>query len=84
MAKVVVYGADWCSMTQNTISHLKERGVDYQYIDIDNDRAAAKWVAEQNDGREKKPTLNIDGEVLSEPTDRALDKVLREKGILAE
>ncbi len=82
MAKVIVYGADWCSMTQNTLAHLKERGVDYQYIDIDDDREAAKWVAEQNNGREKKPTLNIEGEILSEPTNRALDKVLIEKGIL--
>ena len=84
MAKVVVYGADWCSMTQNTLAHLKERGVDYQYIDIDNDREAARWVAEQNNGREKKPTLNIDGEILSEPTNRALDKVLKDKGVLTE
>lgn len=84
MAKVIVYGADWCSMTQNTLAHLKERGVDYQYIDIDDDREAAKWVAEQNNGREKKPTLNIEGEILSEPSNRALDKVLIEKGLVSQ
>lgn len=81
MQKVLVYGADWCSMTQRTLAHLKSRKIEYQYVDIDNDREAAKWVAEQNNGKEKKPTLNIDGEVLTEPTNGELDKVLREKGI---
>ncbi len=81
MAKVKVYGADWCSMTQRTLAHLQSRHIEYQYVDIDKDREAAKWVAEQNNGREKKPTLDIDGEVLTEPTNGELDKVLAEKGI---
>ncbi len=76
MAKIKVYGADWCSMTRRTLEHLKERGIEYQYIDIDKDREAAKWVADQNGGREKKPTLNIEGEVLSEPSNHELDRVL--------
>ena len=82
MADITVYGADWCSMTKNTLAHLDEIKIPYKYINIDHDRQAAKWVAEQNDGREKKPTLNIDGTVLSEPTDDELDEVLEEKGLL--
>lgn len=81
MAKVLVYGADWCSMTQRTLAHLQSRQIEYQYVDIEKDREAAKWVAEHNGGREKKPTLDIDGEVLTEPTNGELDKVLAEKGI---
>ncbi len=81
MAKVKVYGADWCGMTQNTLKHLREEGVDFQYIDIDKDRKSAKWVAEQNGGKEKKPTLDIEGEVLSVPTNQELDAVLAAKGI---
>ena len=82
MADIKVYGADWCSMTKNTLAHLRELDIPFQYINIDRDRAAAKWVAEQNDGKEKKPTLDIDGEVLSEPTDEELDEVLAGKGLL--
>ncbi len=81
MAKIVVYGADWCSMTQSTLAHLKERKVDFEYIDIDKDRKAAGWVAEQNDGKEKKPTLDIDGTVLTQPTNRELDNALDAQGI---
>ncbi len=82
MNKVIVYGADWCGMTQNTMKHLRDEGVDFQYIDIDKDRKSAKWVAEQNGGKEKKPTLDIGGQVLSVPTDQELDEVLVAKGIL--
>ncbi len=81
MADVVVYGADWCSLTQNALTHLKGKGVDYEYINIDKDREAAKWVADQNDGKEKKPTLKVQDEVLTTPTNHELDAVLARKGI---
>ncbi len=83
MANIVVYGADWCGMTRNTIAHLKAVGVDYDYIDIDRDPEAAKWVAEQNEGKEKKPTLKVGSQVLSTPSNRELDSVLRAQGLLA-
>ena len=76
MAEVKVYGADWCSMTKRTLAHLKDRGVKFEYVDIDNNREAAKWVAEQNGGKEKKPTVDIDGVILSEPTNQELDEAL--------
>ena len=82
MASVKVYGADWCSMTKSALAHLKQLGVEYEYINIDNDREAARWVAEQNDGKEKKPTIDVDGQVLSEPSHQFLDKTLQAKGLL--
>lgn len=84
MADIKVYGADWCSMTKRTLAHLKELDVAFEYTDIDRDRQAAKWVAAQNNGSEKKPTLDIDGQVLTEPTDEELDEVLRAKGLLKQ
>jgi glutaredoxin len=80
MADITVYGADWCSMTKRTLQHLKEKQIPYKYIDIDRDRTAASWVASQNDGREKKPTLDIGGVVVTEPSNEELDEVLRTKG----
>ncbi|MFL6414512.1 MAG: glutaredoxin family protein [Bryobacteraceae bacterium] len=80
MAEIKVYGADWCSMTKRTLHHLNQKQIPYDYVDIDRDRSAAKWVAAQNDGREKKPTLDIRGYVLAEPSNEELDQALREKG----
>lgn len=79
---ITVYGADWCPMTRRTREHLDELGVPYRYIDIDHDEQGAQWVAEQNDGKEKKPTLNVAGQVMTTPSDASLDRVLRAKGFL--
>lgn len=76
MTSVKVYGADWCQHTKRTRAHLDERGIPYQYINIDRDREAAKWVAQHNNGKERKPTVEIDGQVLSAPSNEALDQVI--------
>jgi glutaredoxin len=80
---ITVYGADWCSMTTSTLAHLKDLGLEFEYIDIEHDKTAAAWVRSHNHGREKKPTLDIDGKVLTEPSDDDLDEVLREVGLIS-
>ncbi len=69
-------------MTKRALAHLDQLGIKYEYIDIDDDREAAQWVAAQNEGKEKKPTIDIDGQVLSEPSNRLLDEALEAKGLL--
>jgi glutaredoxin len=83
MADVKIYGADWCGMTRRTLSHLDSLGVEYDYINVEGDRRASEWVKKQNDGREKKPTLDIAGQVLSTPSNQDLEEALRTRGILA-
>jgi glutaredoxin len=82
MAGVTVYGADWCPLTKNALEHLDQLGVEYEYINIDEDEAAARWVADHNHGREKKPTIDIEGQILTEPSDAELENVLRSKKVL--
>jgi len=77
-----VYGADWCGVTTSTLKHLDEIRVPYLYVDVDHDPAASQWVKDQNNGQELKPTLDIDGEVLSAPRDYMLDDALNRHGIL--
>jgi mycoredoxin len=73
-----VFGALWCLMTTGTLRHLDELGVKYDFIDVETDRKAAEWVRRQNDGKERKPTLDMDGVILSEPSDAEVDRVLKE------
>jgi glutaredoxin len=80
---IKVYGADWCHMTRDTLYHLKRLGVEHEYINIEKNPEGAAWVRAQNDGKEKKPTLDINGTVLTEPDDDELDEVLRELHLLA-
>ena len=83
MSEVKVYGADWCKDTERTLRHLDRLGVAYDYINVERDERAAQWVREQNDGKERKPTVDIAGQVLSTPTDHELTSALRERGLMA-
>lgn len=83
MMEVKVYGADWCGDTQRTLEHLRRLGVAHRYINVEEDARAREWVREQNGGKERKPTLDVAGQILSTPSDRELDSALREKGLMA-
>ncbi len=69
-------------MTTGTLAHLKELGVEHEYIDIERNKSAAAWVRDHNHGKEKKPTLDIDGHILTEPDNEELEQTLRELKIL--
>lgn len=83
MFGVKVYGADWCKDTQHTRAFLDRLGVQYQYVDIEQDERAAAWVREQNGGDERKPTVDVAGQILCVPTDHELTSALRERGLMA-
>ena len=83
MIEVKIYGADWCGDTQRTLKHLRDLGVAFKYINVEDDAQGAAWVKAHNDGKELKPTLDIAGQVLSVPTDREVESALREKGMMA-
>ncbi|HZZ43020.1 MAG TPA: glutaredoxin family protein [Tepidisphaeraceae bacterium] len=82
MVGIKVYGADWCHDTQNTLKHLKELGLEFTYANVDKDEQAKHWVRSHNEGKQKLPTVDVSGRVLSVPNNVALDQVLREKGML--
>jgi mycoredoxin len=83
MFGVKVYGADWCEDTRHAREFLDRLGVQYQYVDIESDAAAAAWVREHNDGKELKPTVDVAGQLLSTPSDHELTSALRERGLMA-
>ena len=82
MEQVKVYGADWCGDTQRTLKFLDDQDVAYDYINIEQDERAANWVKEQNNGRERKPTVKLGERVLSVPSDEELESALHEEGLM--
>jgi glutaredoxin len=82
MDKVKVYGADWCGDTKRTLRFLDGLRVAYDYVDVEQDEQASLWVKQQNDGKERKPTVKVGEQVLSVPTETELESALREQGIL--
>ncbi|MCA1592473.1 MAG: glutaredoxin family protein [Acidobacteria bacterium] len=81
--KVKVYGADWCGDTQRALKFLDGLGVAYDYVNVEKDAEAARWVKEHNDGKELKPTIDVAGQILSVPDEHELTQALREKELMA-
>jgi glutaredoxin len=82
MNAVKVYGADWCEDTAATRNNLDSLGVQYEYIDVDQDTKAQAWITEQNGGKRQTPTVDIAGRILIEPDERQLEEALRGSGLM--
>ena len=77
MARIRVYGFDWCEDTHRTREHLDSVGVAYDYINLDHDKTAEAWVTAQNNGKRKTPTVDFGGNILIEPTNDQVDGALK-------
>jgi len=80
--RVTVYGADWCGDTRRTLRDLERAGVEYDYIDIEEDADGEKKVIEFNRGKRRIPLVEIasdNGEPvrLSVPNGSELEKALK-------
>lgn len=56
-----MYSTTWCPDCRRAKSFLKERGVEFREIDIEQDPAAEEIVIKANDGKRKVPTLEVGG-----------------------
>ena len=81
MAEITVYGADWCGDTRRTLRQLDRSGVDYNFIDIEDDREGEQKVIAFNNGKRRIPLVEIASEdgtkALSVPSDSELDSALK-------
>ncbi len=82
MKTIKVYGAEWCGDTTRTRDQLDELGVPFEYIDIDENPAAEKWITQQNKGKRVTPTVDIDGKLLFEPTNEQMEKILKDASLI--
>ena len=80
MADVKVYGAPWCPDCRRSKRFLGEMRIPYDWIDIDQDPAAAQVVREKNNGKQTIPTIIFkDGSFLVEPGN---DELARKLGLI--
>lgn len=77
MAGIQVIGAPWCPDCKLSKQFLGEQRIAYEWIDIDQDPAAARRVRDLNDGKQIIPTIVFpDGSFLAEPTNAELAEKL--------
>jgi mycoredoxin len=58
---VTMYSTERCPDCWRAKSFLKERGVAFREVNIEEDAAAAALVMKANNGKRKVPTLEVDG-----------------------
>jgi mycoredoxin len=73
---ITVYGTYWCRDTARTRAFLNHRGIPYTLADVDSDLRAAEKVREWNQGYLSTPTLDIEGRIVTEPSDEELAAIL--------
>ena len=73
---IKVYGADWCSDCVSIKKFLDSKGVDYEYIDITDNKEAITLVEQINNGRRVIPTLIVDGVSYTNPGINGLMKII--------
>ena len=68
-----LYGTPWCSDCKRSKTFLGEQRISYDWVDIDKDEEAAKFVQSVNDGKRKVPTIVFsDDTILVEPSNAEL------------
>jgi glutaredoxin-like protein len=74
---IKLYGTTWCGDCRRSRAFLEEKGAEYEFIDIEKDKAAMKYVEKVNKGMRTVPTVMFDdGSVLVEPSNEELGKKL--------
>jgi thioredoxin reductase (NADPH) len=74
--EIILYGADWCPDCVRAKKYLKDNDIDYQFIDVDLDKAATKLVEKINKGKRIIPTIIIDGKTYTNPDNAKLAAAL--------
>lgn len=81
-SEIVVYGTSWCGMTQIVRRYLDRLGLNYKYLDIEQDPDAENHLRWITGGYKNHPTVVIDGQVLIEPEVNELQAALSEGGYI--
>jgi len=59
MEPITIYSAGWCPDCRRVKDFLKERGVEFREVDIDEDEESEELVLRVNHGKRKVPTLKF-------------------------
>lgn len=71
--RITLYGANWCPDCRRAKQFLGEQRVHYDFVDVDGDEEARRYVEQVNGGKTIIPTIVFpDGSVLVEPSNAEL------------
>lgn len=76
-AHLTMYSTSWCGYCRRLKTALKSQGIVYAEVDIDDDPAAAEFVASVNAGNHTVPTVEFtDGSTMTNPDVNQVERKL--------
>ena len=80
---ITMYGAQWCGDCRRSSALLNELGVEFNYINLEEQPDQTEKVIEINGGAQSIPVIVFDdGSHLTEPSDPALREKLKSLGVI--
>ncbi len=77
-AGITMYGTAWCGDCSRAKLFFDTHKIAYDYVDIDEDEAAGRYVQEVNRGYRSVPTIVFgDGSILVEPSNTELARKMQ-------
>ena len=74
-SQIVLYTSAWCPDCRRAKFFMKRKKIDFLEIDVNEDKKAADFVKELNNGNRSVPTIIFpDGSRMVEPTESELDE----------
>ena len=78
---LTMYSTSWCGFCRRLKSALKSAGIGYTEVDIEDDPAAAQFVASVNNGNRTVPTVQFaDGTTMTNPNVKQVARKLAALG----
>lgn len=75
--RIVCYGTKWCIDCRRAKAFLTAHRIDHEWIDVDTNPTALRFVEQVNKGMRSVPTIVFpDGSILVEPSNMELAKKL--------
>ncbi len=61
MSQITIYSTEWCPDCRRAKSFLKERGISFTEVNIEQDPAGEAIVSKANHGKRRVPTFEVAG-----------------------
>ena len=75
---VSVYGSRQCSDTTRALAWRDGNQVQYEFKDVDESPELNGYITDLNNGRRVMPTIQIDNEILINPSEKELQQAVQQ------
>jgi glutaredoxin 3 len=79
--KIIIYTKTGCPWCNEVLDFLNDKGIDYEEKEVTGNKPFFEEMITKS-GQKKAPVVDIDGYILADTDKDAVEKYLKEKGLL--